>query len=125
MLALVAVILIVSAGPLTVFIRRMRRAKERGIIDYGTLANRIGGEFETKWLSAETQTSREMLEAPDFSATTDFYTVAANVYEMRDVPFSLKDLIGPVLPALVPFGIVALLSIPPQVVIQNLIKLLL
>jgi hypothetical protein len=30
-----------------------------------------------------------------FSATTDFYTVAANVYEMRNVPFSLKDLIGP------------------------------
>jgi hypothetical protein len=33
-------------------------------------------------------------QAPDFSATTDLYSVAANVYAMRDLPFTLKDPIG-------------------------------
>jgi hypothetical protein len=65
-----------------------------------------------------------MLEAPDFSATTDLYSVSANVYEMRDIPFSWKDLVGPILPALLPIGAVALLAIPLQVVIDSLFKLL-
>ena len=63
------------------------------------------------------------LNAPDFSATTDYFSVAANVYEMRDLPFRPKDLIGPIGPALVPFLAVALLKIPFQVIINSLIKL--
>ncbi|HEX5602175.1 MAG TPA: hypothetical protein VFX63_06470 [Pyrinomonadaceae bacterium] len=35
----------------------------------------------------------------------------------------LKDLIGPVLPALVPFLFVALLKVPFQVILDSLIKL--
>jgi hypothetical protein len=30
------------------------------------------------------------------SATNDPYSVAANVYAMREVPFSVRDLIGPI-----------------------------
>lgn len=36
------------------------------------------------------------LDVQDFSATTDLYSVVANVYEMREFPFTLKDLIGPI-----------------------------
>jgi hypothetical protein len=110
------------AGPLTVFVRRLRQTKKRGVFEYGALANRLGREFEAKWLSTPAEAG--MLEAPDFSATTDLYSVSANVYEMRDIPFSWKDLVGPILPALLPIGAVALLAIPLQVVIDSLFKLL-
>jgi len=123
-IGLIIFLLILFAGPLTVFVWRIRHAKWRGIFAYGVLANRLGREFEAKWLSAGTQVKRDVLEQPDFSATTDFYGVAANVYEMRDLPFALRDLIAPLVPALVPFAIVALFTIPIQVVIDSTIKLL-
>ena len=55
--------------------------------------------------------------------TTDYFSVAANVYEVRELPFTIKDLIGPVIPALVPFLFVALLKVPFQVILDSLIKL--
>lgn len=125
LIALMVMLLVLFAGPLTVFLWRIRHAKWRGIFEYGVLANRLGREFEAKWLSAGTQVKQDVLEQPDFSATTDFYGVAANVYEMKDLPFTLTDLIGPLVPALVPFVIVALFTIPIQVVIDGTIKLLL
>ena len=124
-IALLVFILIMSAGPLAVFTKRMRDAKVKGIFAYGALADRLGGEFESAWLQATRRDRSAMLESPHFSATTDYYALAANVYDMRDVPFGLKDLIGPILPALIPFGVVALLTVPVQVVFETLIKLLL
>ena len=91
--------------------------------EYGALASRMGREFESKWLRHDGENKQEMLSVPDFSATTDYFSVAANVYEMRDLPFKAKDLIGPIAPALVPFLAVALLKIPFQVVLNGLVKL--
>ena len=125
MIGLAVTVLILFAGPLTVFVARLRQARRRGYFEYGLLANRLGREFEAKWLSASTEVKQDILQQPDFSATTDFYGVASNVYEMRDVPFTLRDLIGPVAPALLPFAVVALFTIPIQVVIDSTIKLLL
>ena len=124
LIGLLVFLLIVFAGPLTVFVAKLRRTKIRGTFVYGAFANRLGREFEAKWLTAN-ETKMEMLEAPDFSATTDYYAVAANVYEMRDLPFNTKDLIGPLVPALLPFLVVALFTIPAQVVLDSIIKLLL
>lgn len=118
-------LLILFAGPLTVFVTKLRQTKTRGTFKYGAMANRLGGEFEAKWLGPEKRTGSEMLEAPDFSATTDYYAVTANVYEMRDVPFRTKDLISPIAPALLPFLVVALFTIPVQVVFDTIVKLLL
>ena len=123
-IVLMAFILIFSAGPLTAFARRLREAKKRAMFEYGALAQRLGHEFEAKWLRADNANNPDMLQAPDFSATTDFYSVAANVYEMRDVPFTARDLVAPLLPAVVPFVAVILLRIPFQVVFDAVIKLL-
>jgi hypothetical protein len=121
LIGLIVFILIIFAGPLTVFIRKLRETKRRGMFEYGALATRLGHEFEAKWLSSESK--EEMLSAPDFSATTDYFGVAANVYEVRELPFTLKDLIGPVIPALVPFLFVALLKVPFQVILDGILKI--
>lgn len=123
-IVLMAFILIFSAGPLTAFARRLRETKKQAMFEYGALAQRLGREFEAKWLRADKTSNPDMLQAPDFSATTDFYSVAANVYEMRDVPFTARDLIAPLLPAVVPFLAVALLKVPFQVVLDAIVKLL-
>jgi hypothetical protein len=66
-----------------------------------------------------------MLKESAFSATTDLYAIVANVHSMRELPFSLKDLIPPLLAGLAPFIPVTLLAIPLNVLIDNLVKLLL
>lgn len=123
LIGLIVFILVVFAGPMTVFVRKLRETKRRGIFEYGALAIRMGREFESKWFGSSRESKEELLSAPDFSATTDYFAVAANVYEMRNLLFTVKDLMGPVLSALVPFFFVALLKVPFQVVIKSLIKL--
>lgn len=123
-IGLLVFLLILFAGPLTVFLKKLRETKRRGVFEYGALAAAVGTQFEAKWLQ-QTTIDGTSLEAPDFSATTDLYSVAANVYAMREVPFTLKDLIGPiVVSAMIPFVPVALLAVPLKVIIQALAKLL-
>ena len=123
-IGLLVFLLILFAGPLTVFLKKLRETKRRGVFEYGALAAAVGTQFEAKWLQ-QTTIDGTSLEVPDFSATTDLYSVAANVYAMREVPFTLKDLIGPiVISAMIPFVPVALLAVPLKVIIQALAKLL-
>jgi hypothetical protein len=124
-IGLTVFILIFSAGPLVIFMKKLRQTKKRGVFWYGALAGRIGTQFEETWLAPGAQVEKSALSAPDFSPTTDLYSIVANVHEMRDVPFGIKDLIGPVAAGLAPFLPVALLAVPLQLVIDNLIKLLL
>jgi len=84
----------------------------------------LGTQFEAKWLR-QRSIDGTSLEVQDFSATTDLYSVTANVYAMREVPFSVRDLIGPiVISAMLPFLPLALVAIPLKVIIQGLAKLL-
>jgi hypothetical protein len=121
-IALIAFITVLSAAPLFVFRPKLRSVKRRGMFAYGAFAFHLGREFESKWLGSATNPAT--LQMPDFSATTDLYAVVANTYEMRDVPFKMKDLVGPVVPVLIPFFAVALMTIPLRVVVDALIKIL-
>lgn len=118
-------LLILMVGPLTVFVTRLRQAKIQGMFTYGALANRMGREFESKWLKSHQGVDRDILEKPDFSATTDYFSVAANVYQMREMPFTIKDVVTALLPACIPFLFVALLEMPFQIIFESVVKLLL
>lgn len=65
------------------------------------------------------------LEVQHFSATTDLYQVVANVYEIESVLVDLKDLIGVVIAALLPFLPVLLFEMPLEMILPDLVKLLL
>jgi ABC-type multidrug transport system fused ATPase/permease subunit len=124
-IGLLIFLLILFAGPLTIFLNKLRETKRRGVFEYGALAGAVGTQFEAKWLRQKGSIDEQSLEVQDFSATTDLYSVTANVYAMREVPFSMKDLIGPiVIPAMLPFLPVALLAVPLKVIIHALAKLL-
>ena len=125
-IGLLIFLLILFAGPPTMFFRKLRETKVGGVFEYGALARAVGTQFEAQWLlrqkSSIDQTS---LQAPDFSATTDLYSVTANVYAMRVVPFTMKDLIGPIVyAAMQPFWPLALLAIPLETIVGVLAKLL-
>jgi hypothetical protein len=124
-IGLLVFLLILFVGPLTIFLKKLRETKMRGVFEYGALAGAVGTQFEAKWLRQNGSLDETPLGVPDFSATTDLYAVTANVYAMRVVPFNARDLIGPILiSAMLPFLPLAMLVLPLKVIIRGLVKLI-
>jgi hypothetical protein len=124
-IGLMVFLVILFAGPLTIFLKKLRNTKTLGIFEYGALARTVGTEFEAKWLYKKQSVDESSLEVQDFSATTDLYAIAENVHEMREVPFTLRDLIGPIgVSAMLPFLPSALLAMPLDVILRGVVKLL-
>lgn len=124
-IGLMVFLVVLFAGPLTIFLKKLRETKRRGTFEYGALARTVGTEFEAKWLRQKGSVDETSLAVQDFSATTDLYSVTANVYAMREVPFTLRDLIGPIgVSAMLPFIPLALLAMPMEVILRGVVKLL-
>jgi len=121
---LMAVVVVLFAGPLTIFIPRLREAKKRGIFRYGALAGFVGWQFEQKWLDPDGGIDEKALGVGDFSATTDLFAVVSNVYEMQDVPFGFREVALLAVAALIPFVLVAILALPFNVVLNEVAKML-
>ena len=112
LLALLAVFI----APLLAFAPRLFRAREEGELAYGALARRVGAAFEDKWVGRGAKIDRATLDARDFSATTDLYSVVANVYSIRFIPMDLLDLALLIGALLLPFVPVVLLAVPMDVI---------
>jgi hypothetical protein len=124
-IVLVAVVIVVFAGPLLTFSGHLLRAWRRGTLQYSALAGRLGRQFEGKWFRHGAVIDRSALELPDFSATTDLYQVASNVYEVRLVPISVASLGILVAMAILPFLVLALMFIPFNEIVAEIATLLL
>jgi hypothetical protein len=120
---LLVTIMVLFVAPLAVFTPSLTQAWRRGTFEYGALGGQVGQAFERKWLGQ--QADRGALEKPDFSATTDLYSIVANVHAIRFVPVDLKDMIAIVAAMLAPFVPVVLLAFPVDVIWAQIKKLLL
>lgn len=118
----IAVVVIFISPPL-VFGRTLLMTWRRGVFEYGGLTSRLGTQFEEKWLDPDSLVDRESLERPDFSSTTDLYSVTANVYAMRPVLFDPRAAISLAVATLVPFVPIWLTVIPAKVIFTQLLKL--
>jgi hypothetical protein len=123
LVTLAVLVLILFVGPLLVFSRQLLRAWKRGTFEYGALTTHVGREFERKWLRGDIGESA--LAAPDFSATTDLYDVAAHVWEVRIIPIGFMSLAMLLVAAMLPFLLVAAMFTPVDVIIRNVAGLLL
>ncbi|MEJ0041126.1 MAG: DUF202 domain-containing protein [Rhizomicrobium sp.] len=88
----VALMIALFAGPLIVFCLRLLDARRRGILEYGALARSVGAKMERKWFRARENAGEDALAAPDFSATTDLYSIVANAYAMNIFPVAWVSL---------------------------------
>jgi hypothetical protein len=70
----------------------------------------MGHAFERRWLPR--RADQGALDKPDFSATTDLYSIVANVHAIRPVPVDLKNLIALPVALVAPFVPVVLLAFP-------------
>lgn len=121
---LIASLIALFAAPLLIFTPLLVRVWRQRSLDYGALAGQIGSALEDKWLT-ERKLDHDALSQPDFSATADFYAVAANVQSMRFIPVGLTDLLVLAAATLVPFVPVLLISVPVSQILSGLRSLLL
>jgi hypothetical protein len=119
----VALMLVLFAGPLLFLAFPLLRAQPRGRLQYGALATAMGQEFERRWLQPGS-VNAESLVVQDFSATTDLYSIASNVYHMRIVPLDLRSLVPLALATVLPFVPVVLIVLPFKQVLELVGKLL-
>lgn len=117
-------VMVLVVAPLLAFADKLLAAWDRGVLDYGVLANRIGREFERNWIGREGGFVENPLHAQTILATTNVCTLAANVYGMRFIPIDSRSVILLVAMTLLPFFPVALMVVPLNVVVKDLAKFL-
>jgi hypothetical protein len=122
-LVVIITVLLVCAAPLCVFINTLLRARHRGVFEYGELAIGMGQQFENKWLRRIGTLDEEALHEQDFSATTDLYSITANVHQIRMVPIGISNLYSLLAISLTPLIPVALIAVPFGVLMEHTIKL--
>jgi hypothetical protein len=123
--AVVAAVIVIFAGPLLTLSGHLLRAWQRGTLQYSALAGRLGRQFEGKFFRDGATIDASALELPDFSATTDLYQVASNVYEVRLIPISVASLGILIAMAILPFLAIALMFVPFDLIVEEIAKLLL
>jgi hypothetical protein len=123
LLVVIGFVLIFCIGPMCEFARVLLRLKRKGAIAYGTLASAVGQQFEAKWLQHACAETPEVLEVQDFSATTDLYSIVANVHGLRPLPIGVHDVASIVIATLVPAIPIALVIFPFDVILKEVIRL--
>jgi hypothetical protein len=108
-------------GPLLVFSPQLSRAKRRGLLEYGALAENYVRQFDGKWLRGGAQESEPLMGSADIQSLADMGNSFAVVRTMRLAPIArdaVLELAACVLVPLVPL----LLTIMP---VEDLVRKLL
>ncbi len=119
-LMLIGVVLLVCVAPYFLFSSTLMRLRRRGMLSYGAFARAVGEQFEKKWLHRADSLDEDVLTVPDFSTTTDLYSVVGNINHIRIIPVSAVDLYALIGVALIPAIPVVIASLPFDTVFGTL-----
>jgi hypothetical protein len=120
---LLALVLLIFAGPMLLFIPKLYAAKENGLRRYGNLASRYTRQFEEKWIDGGAPAGEPLLGSADIQSLADLSNSYAVVDRMKIVPVTLNDLIVLAASAVVPALPLVLTVMPLTDVIKDLLKL--
>jgi len=118
------VTLIIICPPL-VFTRVLMDEWRAGILKYDELSRNVGRTFEHKWFNAPVRGDEAPLGEPDFSATTDLYSIVADVHAMRVFVFDYKSVVVIAGATLLPFAPIWLSAVPLDKMLHTISSLLL
>lgn len=113
-----AVVTVLFISPLVAFTPILMKTWRRGVFEYGALAHSLGRQMEQRWLNHDA--TPESLSVGDFSATTDLYSIVANVGAMWPLPIALRNVVVLVVATLAPFLPVALMFMSASDLVQKL-----
>jgi len=112
-------------GPLLVFAPQLSRAKRRGLLEYGTLAERYVREFDGKWLRGGAQASEPLMGSADIQSLADMGNSFTVVRTMRLAPIGRDALLELAACVLVPLMPLLLTVMPVEQLVKKLVGLVL
>jgi hypothetical protein len=124
-LLIVGIVIATAVFPLLPLIRPIRLAAFRASIEYGELASRLGRRFDERWVRDRRSVTKDALAAPDFSATTDLYSITANALHIRLIPVDFRSVLTLVICTLLPFVPIVIAVLPISTLLHYGAKLLL
>jgi hypothetical protein len=122
--AMVALVLCVIFGPLLVFAPQLARAKRRGNLEYGSLAERYVRAFDTKWLRGGADPDEPLVGSGDIQSLADLANSFEIVQTMRIAPVTKDALIRLVATTLAPVAPLALTMMPLEELVKALFGIL-
>jgi hypothetical protein len=108
----VVLLIVLFVGPLFVLRKPLKKIRTRAIFSYGRLASGVGYHFEREWLRPADDVPASALQAPEFSATTDLYSIVVNANTVKGIPLDLQGVVPLILATLLPFVPLALFEMP-------------
>jgi len=121
----VILVLFIVLGPLLVFTPNLRRARRRGIAEYGALGQRYAREFRQKWIGDGPATDEPLLGSADIQSLADLHNSYLVVEEIPVVPFRVRNLLLPVLTVLLPLSPLLLTTFSMEELLDRLVNMLL
>jgi hypothetical protein len=120
--AQVLIVLVIFAGPSLVWMQPLKRLHGWGTLNYGRLASEMGHAFQQRWFAEGREADARALEAPDFSATTDLYSIAANVRRINVRVLDTKAVTPLVAATLLPYLPIVFAVMPLDDILKSALK---
>ena len=118
----VLAVLVLFVGPALVWVQPLMRLQGWGTLHYGRLASEVGRAFQERWLAEGRAVDAEALEAEDFSATTDLYSIAANVRRINIRVLDMKAVTPLVAATLLPYLPIVFAVMPLDDILKSALK---
>jgi hypothetical protein len=112
-------------GPLLVFSPQLSRAKRRGLIEYGALAERYVRQFDGKWLRGGADANEPLMGSADIQSLADMGNSFTVVRTMRLAPIGRDAVLELAACVLVPLIPLLLTVMPVEQLVNKLIGLVL
>jgi hypothetical protein len=122
--ALLVLALAVFAGPVLVFAPTLIRVKQRGLVQYGTLASRYTQGFERKWVKGVDASGEPLLGTADIQSLADLGNSYELIRKMRILPLEARDFVAMVIPGVIPALPLAATVMPIADIMKSLLHLL-
>src|SRR5215467_8850266 len=117
--------MMISIGPLLLFIGKLDRLRQRGLRDYGTLASRHAQLFDEKWVKGAGVTEDIVeipLGSPDTSSISGLKASYETVKRVKFFPFGVRALVVLAAAALIPMVPLILMEFPLQKILKSIAR---
>jgi len=120
----VVTMLVLYLAPLASFTGRLRRLKQRSLLDYGALVGEHGRLVRRRWIAGEEITEVPLLQAVELGPVIDTVSMYEVVAGVRTTPIGKRSLLAIGLPALLPMIPLWAIQIPIKEMLLTLLKAL-
>lgn len=122
-LVLFVIAVLVFLGPLLIFIPKLMKVRQQGLLEYGTLASRYTHAFHRKWVASMAPAEQMLLGNSDMQALASVANAYQTIKSMRPIPAQLSDIVALVIPGLIPAVPLIVTVLPVSTILRMVLKL--